>query len=149
MSPRATVDRASFILCEKADPRYLDQLTAYFIIERQLAQRGICTLTGPVFDGSALYNLRFTSVEREMLSADGHQNFAGPSQVCEIVREDLVVNSDRNEDTYRRGKIWYTRLIFGDRMMPVWIEFETESATVKGYLAEFRGRGVDLHLMKE
>ena len=35
----------------------VDQLTAYFIVERQLAQRGTCTLTVPVFDGSALYNL--------------------------------------------------------------------------------------------
>jgi hypothetical protein len=50
----------------------VDQLTAYFIVERQLAQRGTCTLTVPVFDGSALHNLRFTDVEREILYADGH-----------------------------------------------------------------------------
>ena len=127
----------------------VDQLTAYFIVERQLAQRGTCTLTVPVFDGSGLYNLRFTDVKQEMLSADGYQNFAGPSQVCEIVREDLLVNPDRNEDTYRRGKIWYARLIAGDRMVPVRMEFETAFAVVKGYLAEVRGRGVDLLLMGE
>jgi hypothetical protein len=51
--------------------------------------------------------------------------------------------------TYRRGKIWYARLLAGDRMLPVRMEFETGSAAVKGYLAEFRGRGVDLHLMRE
>jgi hypothetical protein len=36
----------------------VDQLTAYFILERQLAHSGSCSLTVPVFDGSGLYNLR-------------------------------------------------------------------------------------------
>src|SRR5204863_5536434 len=85
----------------------VDQLTAYFLVEKQLTVRGTCALVVPVFDGSALYNLRSTDVKRETLSADDHQNFAGSSQVCEIVREDLVLNPDRNEDTYQRGKIWY------------------------------------------
>ena len=65
------------------------------------------------------------------------------------MREDLVVDPDRNEDTYRRGNIWYARLIAGDRMMPVRMEFETGSAAVTGYLAEFHGRGGYLHLMRE
>ena len=69
----------------------VDQLTAYFIVERQLAQRGTCALVIPVFDGSGLYNLRFTDVKRETLSADGYQNFAGPTQVCEVTREDIQV----------------------------------------------------------
>jgi hypothetical protein len=127
----------------------VDQLTAFFIVERQLAQRGTCALTVPVFDGSGLYNLRFTDGKREILSADGYQNFTGPAQICEVVREDLVVNPDRNEDTYRRGKIWYARVIAGDRMEPVRMEFDTAFGVVKGYLAELRGRGVDLHLMGE
>jgi hypothetical protein len=127
----------------------VDQLTAYFILERQLAHRGTCALVVPVFDGSGLYNLRFTDVRRETLSADAYQNFAGPSQICEVVREDHVVNPDRNEDTYRRGKIWYARVMAGDRMVPVRMEFETAFGVVKGYLAELRGRGVDLHLMGE
>jgi hypothetical protein len=127
----------------------VDQLTAYFIVERQLAQRGACALVVSVFDGSGLYNLRFTDVKRETLSADGHQSFAGPTQVCEVVREDIQANPDHNEDTYRRGKIWYARLMAGDRMVPVRMEFDTAFGGVKGYLAELRGRGVDLHLMRE
>jgi uncharacterized protein DUF3108 len=124
----------------------VDQLTAYFILERQLARRGTCALVVPVFDGSGLYNLRFTDVQRENLSADGYQKFAGPSQVCEVVREDVVINPDRNEDTYRRGKIWYARLLTADRMMPVRMEFDTAFGVVRGYLAELRGRGVNLYL---
>jgi len=127
----------------------VDQLTAYFLVERQLALRGTCALVVPVFDGSGLYNLRFIDLKRETLSADGYQNFAGPSQVCEVTREDIVVNPDRNEDTYRRGRIWYARVIAGDRMLPVRMEFDTAFGGVKGYLAELHGRGVNLNLMRE
>jgi hypothetical protein len=125
----------------------VDQLTAYFLVERQLALRGACALVVPVFDGSGLYNLRFTDLKRETLSPDGYQNFAGPSQVCEVAREDIVVNPDRNEDTYRRGRIWYARVIAGDRMLPVRMEFDTAFGVVRGYLAELHGRGVNLQLM--
>jgi hypothetical protein len=83
------------------------------------------------------------------LSADGYQNFAGPTQLCEVVRQEIMANRNKNEDTYRRGKIWYARLVGGDRMMPVRMEFDTEFGVVRGYLAELRGRGVDLHLMRE
>jgi hypothetical protein len=127
----------------------VDQLTAYFLLERQLSDRGTCALVVRVFDGSGLYNLRFTNFKQETLSVDGYQNFAGPSQICEVAREDLVVNPDRNEDTYQRGKIWYARVIAGDRLVPVRMEYDTAFGIVKGYLAELRGPGVDLHLMRE
>jgi hypothetical protein len=123
----------------------VDQLTAFFILERQLAQGGNCALVVPVFDGSGRYNLRFSDLKRETLSADGYQKFAGPAQICEVTREDIVVDPDKNEDTYRRGKIWYARVI-GNRMLPVRMEFSTAFGTVKGYLAELRGRGVNLRL---
>jgi hypothetical protein len=127
----------------------VDQLTAYFILERQLARSGKCSLVVPVFDGSGYYNLRFSEIGREMLSADGYQNFAGPSEICKVAREDIVVNPDRNEDTYKQGRIWYAQVIAGDRMVPVRMEFETAFGSVKGYLAELRGRGVNLHLLRE
>jgi hypothetical protein len=34
-------------------------------------------------------------------------------------------------------------------MQPVRMEFDTAFGAVRGYLAEWRGRGVDLHLMAE
>jgi hypothetical protein len=141
--------RPLFVVAEQQIRGTVDQLTAYFIVERQLAQRGTCTMTVPVFDGSGLYNLRFTDLKEEMLSADGYQNFAGSSKVCEVVRQDLMVNPDRNEDTYRRGKIWYARVIAGDRMVPVRMEFETAFGSVTAYLAELSGPGVHLHLTRE
>ena len=127
----------------------IDQLTAYFVVERQLARGGSCTMVIPVFDGSGLYNLRFKDLGSATLSADGHQTFAGPAEVCEVVRQDVVANPDRNEDTYRSGKIWYARVIAGDRVLPVRMEFDTAFGIVKGYLAELHGRGADLHLARE
>jgi Protein of unknown function (DUF3108) len=127
----------------------VDQLTAYFLVERQLARRGTCALVVPVFDGSGLYDLRFTDVKRETLAADSYQNFAGPTRVCEVVRRDIVANRDSDDDTYGRGKIWYARLMARDRMIPVRMEYDTAFGAVTGYLAELRGHGVDVHLTRE
>jgi hypothetical protein len=110
---------------------------------------GTCTLVVPVFDGGALYNLRSTDMRRETLSADDHQNFTGSSQLCEVKREDLAVNPDRNEDTYRKGKIWYARLTPAGQMMPVRMEYTTAFGVVRAYLAELRADGVDLRLARE
>jgi hypothetical protein len=123
----------------------VEQLTAYFILERQLASGGSCLLVVPVFDGAGFYNLRFSDLRRETLSADGYQKFTGPAQVCQVVREDIVVNPDRNEDTYKRGRIWYAR-VADDRMLPVRMEYDTAFGVVKGYLAEVRGHGATLQL---
>jgi hypothetical protein len=148
ISTRPSAERRPWVAAEKVRGT-VDQLTAYFLIERQIALRGTCAAVVPVFDGSGLYNLRFSDLKRETLSADRYQKFAGPSQVCEVVREDIAVNPDRNEDTYRRGRIWYARLVAGELVVPVRMEFDTAFGGVKGYLAELRGPGVDLHLVAE
>jgi Protein of unknown function (DUF3108) len=127
----------------------VDQLTAYFILEHQVVRRGTCALVVRVFDGAGFYNLRFTDVKRETLSADSHQNFAGPTQVCQVVRDEIIVNRNPDEDTYQRGKIWYARLTTGNRMIPVRMEYDTAFGVVRGYLAELRGPGIDLRLMGE
>ena len=53
------------------------------------------------------------------------------------------------EGTYRSGKIWHARVVAGDRMMLVRIEFDTAFGIVMGHLAELPGRGSDLHLARE
>jgi hypothetical protein len=68
---------------------------------------------------------------------------------CQIIREEIRRNPGQGEDTYQRGKVWYARLTAGDLMLPVRMEFETAFGTVRGYLAELRGHGVHLHLMRE
>src|SRR5215472_1143558 len=127
----------------------VDQLTAFFIVERRLAQRGSCGLVVPVFDGLSRYNLRFTDAQPETLSAEGHQHFPGPTLVCSIHREDVVGfpgGQDANGGTYKRGKIWYARLTGQDQMVPVRMEFDTEYGSVSGYLTELRQRGINLSL---
>ena len=128
----------------------VDQLTAFFILERQLAQRGSCGLVVPVFDGLSRYNLRFTDARVETLSPEGPQRFAGPAVACNVSREDIAgfpANQDANGGTYKRGKIWYARLAGSSQMVPVRMQFDTEFGTVEGYLAELRGRGVDLRFI--
>jgi hypothetical protein len=93
----------------------------------------------PVFDGSGYYNLRFTDIGREALSPDGYQNFAGPSNVCQVAREDIVINPDRHEDTYKQGRIWYAQVVAGDRMLPVRMEFDTAFGRVKAILPNYAG----------
>jgi len=138
-----------FLVAAQQTRGTVDQLSAYLILEHQLAHRGTCALVVPVFDGSGLYNLRFSDVTRETLAADGYQNFAGQTQVCAVTREEIVLNPSHDEDTYRRGKIWYARLVASDLMLPVRMEFDTAFGTVTGYLAELRGPDVHLHLTRE
>ena len=128
----------------------VDQLTAFFILERQLAQRGSCGLVVPVFDGLSRYDLHFSDAQAETLSPEGPQRFAGPTFACNITRQDVAgfpANKDANGGTYKRGKIWYARLTGGSQMVPVRMEFDTEFGMVEGYLAELRGRGVELRFM--
>lgn len=127
----------------------VDQLTAYFRLEEQLARRGTCALVVTVFDGGGFYNLRFSDVKQETLSPDSYQSFAGQTQVCQVSREEIVVNRNQGEDTYQRGRIWYARLTTGDRLIPVRMEYDTAFGVVRGYLAELDGPGVHLHLMGE
>jgi len=126
----------------------VDQLSAYYLLERQLARRGSCNLTVPVFDGSELYRLRFWDVKEETLTPDGHQNFAGPTQLCEVARELIVANPNKNMSTYNRGRMWYARLLRGARVVPVRMEYDTPFGAVVGYLAELTGYGVHLKYME-
>ncbi len=129
----------------------VDQLSAYFIIERRLAQTGSCRLSVPVFDGHDRYNLRFTDAEPETLTALGPHDFAGRAYVCGVTRQDIAGypgDQDQSEGTYRKGKVWYARLVPGSQMVPVRMEFDTEYGVVTGYLAELHGRGVNLRFIE-
>jgi hypothetical protein len=126
----------------------VDQLTAFYILERQLAQRGNCALVVPVFDGLSRYNLRFTNAGSETLSPEGRQHFTGPTQACSVKREDVegFPTEQAASGTYKRGKIWYARL-GGNQMAPVRMEFDTEFGSVQGYLGQLRGGGLDLRFI--
>jgi hypothetical protein len=128
----------------------VDQLTAFFIIERQLASRGSCALVVAVFDGRRRYDLHFTDVVPAASQSIADRNFNGATQVCRMRREAMagfLDDSGRTEGAYE-GTLWFARLVRGDMMIPVQMEFSTEFGTVTGRLAELRGRGVHLQFTK-
>ena len=59
----------------------VDQLTAFFMIERQLAFRGSCALVVAVFDGRRRYDLHFTDVAPEVSQVSADRNFAGATRM--------------------------------------------------------------------
>ena len=135
------------------DPQQLhgtvDQLTAYFMVERQLARTGSCGADIQVYDGNELYRLRFKDIKDEGLTPDGHQDFTGPTRVCDVVRDVIVANPDAEESTYDRARLWYSRLLPDGRMLPVRMEYQTPFADVYGYLANLAGFGMHLNFEGE
>ena len=127
----------------------VDNLTAYFLLERQLARTGSCALTVPVFDGQHRYDLYFSDAGQQLLSPAGGQRFEGSTIACRMERRHLVGNPDPEQrEGARRGTIWYARLVPGDVLTPVRMQLETQIGTIDGYLAALSGRGVELRLME-
>jgi Protein of unknown function (DUF3108) len=126
----------------------VDNLTAYFRLERQLARTGSCALTARIFDGRHAYDLVFSDAGQQTLSPSGGQNFAGPTIACHMERRNWpdVVDSEKDEGA-RGGTIWYARLVPGDLLVPVRTQMDTQLGVVEGFLAELHGPDVDLALM--
>jgi hypothetical protein len=127
----------------------IDNLTAYFRLDRQLARTEHCAMTAHVFDGRHGYDLVFADAGQQRLQPTGGQNYSGNAIACRMTRhiwpESMGPESDEGA---RGGLIWYARLIPGDLMVPVRTEMDTQLGVVHGFLAELHGRGVDLILMK-
>ena len=128
----------------------VDNLTAYFKLERQLAKTGSCALTVPVYDGRYRYDLQFTDAGRKKLASVAGQKFEGETIACNMYRRDLpgITTPERDEGA-RRGTIWYAKLLpNSDSMVPVRLQMDAQIGVVDGYLAELHGRGVNLKLME-
>jgi hypothetical protein len=127
----------------------VDNLTAYFRLERQLAATGSCRMTAHVFDGRHAYDLVFTDGGRQILTPTGGQNFSGPTIACHMQHRDWPGVADPEKDEgARNGTIWYARLVPGDLLVPVRTHMDTQLGIVEGYLAELHGRGVNLGLLR-
>ena len=126
----------------------IDNLTAYFRLERQLALTGSCTMTAHVFDGRHAYDLIFSDAGRQTLTPRDGRNFSGQTIACHMVRHYWpgVHEPDEGEGA-QRGTIWYARLVPGDLLVPVRTRMDTQLGIVEGYLAELNGRGVSLDLL--
>jgi hypothetical protein len=131
-------------------PGTVDNLTAYLLLEKQIAHGGGCALRVPVFDGRHRYDLQFSDAGRHMLSPAEGQNFSGQTQACHMTRTDIggFYIDKSHEEGARAGTIWYAQLLpQGDIAVPVRMEMETEIGKVELFLAQLRGRGVNLKLM--
>ena len=126
----------------------VDNLTAYFMLERKLARDGHCALTVPVFDGRHRYNLHFADGGGAVLAPAGGQQFAGATTVCRMTREEVAGFASEKGEGVQSGTIWYAPLLPGDMMVAVRMELVSEIGQIEAYLAEFHGSGVDRKLME-
>lgn len=127
----------------------VDNLTAYFRLERQLAAKGTCALTVPVFDGRYRYDLAFQDAGRQMLSAEHGQHLEATTIACRMTRQTHGgPDTSEQSEGARSGTLWYASLLPGDVVVPVRMQLDTQIGVVDAYLAELHGRGVDLQLMK-
>jgi hypothetical protein len=105
--------------------------------------RSICgSRQASVDQSGGRYDLSFTDLDPETLPG-----FVGPMQACRVSRHRIAgfpVDRD-GTGTTDQGKLWFARLIPGDLMVPVRMEFGSEFGSFTADLAELRGRGVDLH----
>ncbi|MBV9859487.1 MAG: DUF3108 domain-containing protein [Alphaproteobacteria bacterium] len=125
----------------------VDELTAYYQLERQLARTGSCVLTVAVFDGFRRYDLHFSDLEPEVLVADSEHHYAGPTRSCDVMRRKISgFPVDDHREGIDHGRMWFARLVPGAFMVPVKMEFDTELGLVTAYLAELHGRGINLAL---
>lgn len=152
--PDGTVDASSTppppsSVPPSAERGTVDNLTAYFLLERQLARTGSCALSVPVFDGRYRYDLYFTDAGKKQLPSVAGQDFSGEATGCKMQRVDRSTTSEpERTEGARQGTIWYARLVPGDAMVPVRMQMEAQIGVVDGYLAELHGSGVNLKLME-
>jgi hypothetical protein len=131
-------------------PGTVDNLTAYLLLERQLAHNGGCALKVPVFDGRHRYDLQFSDAGRHVLSPAEGQNFNGTTQACRMVRTEIggFYVDKSHEEGASSGTIWYAPLLpKADLAVPVRMEMQTEIGNVTLFLAQLHSSAVNLKLM--
>ena len=130
----------------------VDNLTAYLLLERQLARGGSCALKVPVFDGRHRYDLEFSDLDRpvslpvavrrpEVLRPDASlPHGARPGN-----RRPSTIDPEARRGRSVPGTIWYAARLLpdGDLAVPVRLKMETEIGDVAIYLSQLKGRGVD------
>jgi hypothetical protein len=126
----------------------IDNLTAYFRLERQVAATGRCASTARVFDGRHAYDLVFSDLGTKTLSPTGGQNFTGQTIACHMERHIWPdVRDPEADEGAHSGTLWYARLLPGDLMVPVRTRMDTQLGVVDAFLAELHSGDVNLNLM--
>jgi hypothetical protein len=129
----------------------VDHLTAYLLLERQVAHGGGCTLKVPVFDGRHRYDLQFSDAGRHELTPAEGQNFKGPTQACRMTRQEIggFYLDRKHEEGASAGTIWYAPLLPAAGIaVPVRMTMHTEIGDVALFLSKLSGPGVERRLME-
>lgn len=122
----------------------VDDVTAYFRLERQLAAKGSCVLTVPVFDGRHRYDFVFADAGRHELSLHGGKRLQ--TIACHMKRRDLAVPAGESDEGAREGTIWCAPLLPNGVWVPLRMELETAIGTTVANLAELKAPGLDWRL---
>jgi hypothetical protein len=132
-------------------PGTVDNLTAYLLVERQIAHGGGCTMRVPVYDGRHRYDLDFSDVGDAVLKPAAGQKFSGSAHECRMVRREIggfYVDKSHDEGA-SSGTIWYAPLLpEADLAVPIRMEMQTEIGDVEIYLSQLKSRSVNLRLMQ-
>jgi hypothetical protein len=122
----------------------VDELTAYFMLERRLVRANTCAAVIPVFDGRHRYDLHFADAPPQILPKAVAAFLPGPTRACDMRRQDIAGPTDRN--AAYRGHLLYAWLPGGGRVVPVETQFDTDIGSVSGRLVELEGPGIDFRL---
>ncbi len=127
----------------------IDNLTAYFRLERQLARTGSCALTARIFDGRHGYDLVFSNSAEQARAPASGPDLTKNAIACRMERRNWpnFTNPEKDEGA-RQGTIWYARLLPGDLLVPVRTQMDTQIGVVDGFLTQLHGRGVNLVAME-
>ena len=128
----------------------IDQLTAFYAMERKLAHSHSCQLDLTVFDGLHLYKLHFSDAGIAILEPSTGDWSSGPTQICRFQRQAIAGFNDdagRDEGIFE-GTLWCARLPDDQMAVPVHMELATEFGSLSGELAELRTFATDLHSPK-
>ena len=119
----------------------IDQLTAFYAMERQLARFESCRSDRTVFDGRHLYKLHFSDGGAAVLQS-GQSGFSGATRICRFEREAMAgFDDDGAAEGISHGKLWYARLLGGRLVFPVRMELSSEFGALVGLPAELRAPG--------
>lgn len=122
-----------------------DQMTAFLLVERQVAMGRSCTRDIRIFDGRHIYALHFRDAGSEPLEPAHAAAFIGPIRLCRMVREVIsgFADTDGGNDGVARAAIYYARLAGDELAIPLHVELQTEFGAVIGRLVALRVNGAE------
>ncbi len=124
----------------------IDQLTAFYAMERKLAYFGSCQLDLTVFDGRRLYKLHFSDAGSEVMKPSDSPSFAGTTRLCRFERQAIAGfrDTDGHSEGVYRGELWCALFPGQELAIPVRMKLATEFGSLLGELAELRTAVADL-----